>query len=96
MAEYRSDFLNELEGETASLTDEEFTTLESMIRERRGRAAAHVVVTPIHAAQPCNPRSRSLQIKYRSMYMFLYGEKQRGQDGPRARAARITIGWCGV
>ena len=30
-----------------------------MIRERRGRAAAHVVVAPIDTAQPCNPRSIS-------------------------------------
>ena len=52
-------FTNELELGTASLTDKEFARLERMIRERRGRAAAHVVVTPIDKAQPCNPRSCS-------------------------------------
>ena len=50
---------NEIEQETASLTDEEFTRLERMIMERRGRAAAHVVVAPNDTAQPCNPRSSS-------------------------------------
>ena len=39
-------FLNELEQETASLTDEEFTRLERMIMERRDRAAEHVIVVP--------------------------------------------------
>ena len=43
----------------ASLMDEEFARLERMIREKRGRAAAHVVVAPIDTAQPCNPRSSS-------------------------------------
>ena len=43
-------FINELEQGTASLTDEEFTRLERMIMERRGRAAAHVVVAPIDTA----------------------------------------------
>ena len=52
-------FISELEQGTASLTDKEFTRLERMIRERRGRAAAHVVVAPIDTAQPCNPRSSS-------------------------------------
>ena len=50
-------FVNELEQGTASLTDEEFATLEPMIRKRRGLAAAHVIVAPIGTAQPCNPRS---------------------------------------
>ena len=43
-------FLNEHEQGTASLTDEEFTRLERMIMERRGRAAAHMVVAPIGTA----------------------------------------------
>ena len=45
-------FTNELEQGTASLTDEEFARLECMIRQRRGRAAAHVVVAPIDTVQP--------------------------------------------
>ena len=49
--------INGLEQGTASLTDEEFIRLERMIRERRGRAAAHVVVAPIDTAQHCSPRS---------------------------------------
>ena len=57
-------FINQLERGTTSLTDEEFARLERMIRERRGRAAAHVVVTPIDTAQPCNPRSCSSEISF--------------------------------
>ena len=52
-------FLNELEQGIASLTDEEFARVERLIVERRGRAAAHVVVAPIDTAQSCNPRSCS-------------------------------------
>ena len=52
-------FINKLEQGTAGLTDEEFARLEQMIRERRGHATVHVVVTLIDTAQPCNPRSRS-------------------------------------
>ena len=51
-------FLNELEQGTVGLTDEELARLERMIMERRGRAAAHVVVAPIGIAQPSNPQSR--------------------------------------
>ena len=43
-------FINELEQGTASLTDEEFARLKAMIRERRGRAAAHVVVAQTDTA----------------------------------------------
>ena len=52
-------FINELEQGTASLTDEAFAMLERMVRERRGRAAAHEVVAPTGTAQPCNPHSSS-------------------------------------
>ena len=52
-------FINELEQGPTTLTDEKFARLEGMIRERRGRAAAHVVVAQIDTAQPCNPRSSS-------------------------------------
>ena len=52
-------FINKLEQGTTSLTDEEFNRLERMIRGRRGRAAAHVVVTSINTAQPCSPRLHS-------------------------------------
>ena len=57
-------FINELEQGTSSLTDEEFARLERMIKERRGRAAAHVAVTPIDTAQPCNPQPRSSEISF--------------------------------
>ena len=52
-------FINELEQGSASLTDEDFARLESMIVEKRGRSAVHVIVAPIDTAQPCNLRSRS-------------------------------------
>ena len=51
-------FITELEKGTASFTDEEFPRLKQIV-ERKGRDAAHVVVTPIDTAQPCSPRSRS-------------------------------------
>ena len=58
-------FFNELKQGTASLTDEEFTRLERMIMERRGRAAAqHVVVAPIDTFQPCNLRSSCSEISF--------------------------------
>ena len=43
-------FINELEQGTANLTDEKFARLERMFRERRGRAAADVVVASIDLA----------------------------------------------
>ena len=49
---------------TASPTDEEFTKLKRTIVERRGRAAAHVVVALIDSAQLCSPRSRSSKISF--------------------------------
>ena len=54
--------MNEIQQGTAIRTDEEFARLDRVIVERRGRAAAHVVVVPIDTAQPCNPRSRLLEI----------------------------------
>ena len=57
-------FLNELEQGIASLMEEEFARLERMITERRGRAAAHMVVAPIGTAQPSNPRSRCSEISF--------------------------------
>ena len=48
-------FINELEKGTANPTDEEFTRLKRMIVERRGRAAAHVVVAPIIQPNPAAP-----------------------------------------
>ena len=56
-------FMNELEQGTANLMDGKFTRLEErMIIERRGRAAAHVVVAPIGTAQLSNPRSRCSEV----------------------------------
>ena len=57
-------FLNELEQGTASLTNEELARLERMIMERRGRAAAHVVVASVGTAQPSKPRSRCSEISF--------------------------------
>ena len=57
-------FINKLEQGTASPTDEEFTKLKRMIVERRGHAAAHVVVAPIDSAPPRSPRSRSSKISF--------------------------------
>ena len=56
--------MNELEQGTASLTDGEFARLERMVMERRGRAAAHVIVAPIGTAQPSKPRSRCSEISF--------------------------------
>ena len=67
-------FLNEIKG----CTDEEFARLERIIRERRGRTAAHAVVAPIGTAQPSNPRSRAVQ-KHLSIYVFVW------RKTPRAR-----------
>ena len=48
----------------------EFARLERMIMERRGRAAAHVVVAPIDTAQPCNPRSSCSEISF-DVHIFM-------------------------
>ena len=64
-------FLNELEGGTASLTDDQFARLERMIVEKRGRAAAYVIIAPIDAAQPSNPRSRCSEISC-DVYVFVW------------------------
>ena len=90
-------FTNELERGTASLTDEEFARLERMIRERRGRAAAHVVVAPIDTAQLCNPRSNSEISFYVRVYMEGNNEgrvdPERGQlQSPSAGTGFETYG----
>ena len=81
--------INKLERGTESLTDEEFARLKRMIVERRGHDATHVTVAPIDTARPCSPRSRSSETSFDAR---LYGEKRRGQDGPGAKSAQITIG----
>ena len=61
MAEQKSEsFLNELEGGTASFTDEEFTRIERYM-ERRGRAAAPATAAPIEDA-PARPTSMGMFI----------------------------------
>ena len=65
-------FLNDLEQRTASLTEEEFARLERMIMERRGCAAAHVVVAQIGTAQPNCVVQKSC-----SMYMSVCRETPR-------------------
>ena len=55
--------INKLEQRTGSFTDEEFARLKWIV-ERRGPDAAHVVVTPIDTAQPCNSRSHSSEISF--------------------------------
>ena len=52
--------LNEIEG----CTYEEIERFERIFVERRGRAAAHVVLAPIDTAQPSDPRSRCLKISF--------------------------------
>ena len=54
--------LNEMEG----CMDEELARFESIIMERRGRAAAHAIVAPISTAlaQPSNPRLRCSRISF--------------------------------
>ena len=68
-------FFNKLEQGTASLTDEEFTTIKRMIMERRGHAAAHVVVAPFDTAQPCNPRSSCSEISF-DAHVYMEGNTQ--------------------
>ena len=49
MVEQRSEFLNELEGATASFTDEKSVRLEQYM-EKRGRATASATAAPIEDA----------------------------------------------
>ena len=56
-------FLNELEGGAASLTDEGFTRFKRIMK-RRGRAAAHVLIAPSGTAQPSNSRPRCSAISF--------------------------------
>ena len=51
-----------------------------MIREKRGRAAAHVVVAPIDTAQPCNPRSSS-EISF-DVHVCIVEENTEGEIDP--------------
>ena len=71
--------LNELEQETAILMDREFTRLERMIIERRGRTATHEVVAPIGTAQPSSPRSRFSEISF-DVYVCMEGNNEGGMD----------------
>ena len=80
--------LNEIEG----CTDEELERFDSIFVERRGRAAAHVVVAPSGTAQPLTPNRIAQNIV---RCTCLYGGKHRGQDGPGARKAWTIIGWHG-
>ena len=57
-------FLNELEQGTPCLTVKDIARLEFMIMERRGRAAAHVIGTPVGIAQPAKPRSHCSEILF--------------------------------
>ena len=81
-------FINELEQGKASPTDEEFTRLKHIIVERRGRAAAHVVVAPSDSTQPYSRRSCSSKTSFDVRVCM-----ERNVDGPGARSARITTGW---
>ena len=49
MEEYKSEFLNELDGERADFTDEEFTQLKQFV-ERRDRATAPSAAAPMENA----------------------------------------------
>ena len=57
-------FFNKLEQGTASFTNQKLARLERIIMEKRGRAAAHVVVAPIDTAQPSNPQLRCSEISF--------------------------------
>ena len=84
-------FLNELEQETASVTDEEFARLERMIRESRGRPAAHVVVAPIDTAQPCNPRSRYSEIPF-NVHVCIEEKTEGGMDPEPGELEKSSAG----
>ena len=49
MVEYKSEFLNEIEGGSAGFTNEEFATLKQSV-ERRNRATAPAVAAPMENA----------------------------------------------
>ena len=83
-------FINKLKQGTTSLTDEEFARLERMIRERRGRAAAHVVVAPIDTAQPCNPRSSS-EISF-DVHVYMKGNDEGRMDPERGQLESPSAG----
>ena len=55
-------FSNEIEQDTVSFTDEQFTRIRRFV-ERRGHAA-HVTVAPVDTAQYCSPRSLSPEISF--------------------------------
>ena len=83
-------FFNEIEQGTARLTDEEFARLERMIMERRGRAAAHVVVAPIDTAQHCTPRSSS-DISF-DVHVYMEGNTQVRMDPKRGQLESSSSG----
>ena len=67
--------LNEIEG----YTDEELERFECIFMERRGRAAAHVVVAQIGTAQPSNPRSCCSEISF-DVYVCMEGNTEGRMD----------------
>ena len=83
-------WFHELEQGTASLTDEEVTRLECMIRERRGCAAAHVVIAPIDTAQLCNPRSSS-EISF-GVRVYTEGNNEGSMDPEQGQLESLSAG----
>ena len=84
-------FLNELEQETASLTDEEFARLERIIMERRSHAAAHVAVAPIGTVQPSNPRSRCSEISF-DVHVSMEGSIESRMDSESEQLESLSAG----
>ena len=55
-----------------------------MIREKRGRAAAHVVVARTDTAQPCDPRSRIIEISFDAR-VYMEGNNEGRMDPERGQ-----------
>ena len=83
-------FIDELEQATASLTDEELASLDCMIREGKGLAAAHVIVVPNNTAQPCNPRSSS-EISF-DVRVYIEGNNKGRVDPKRGQLGTPSAG----
>ena len=85
-------FLNALEKRIASVKDGAFNRFERIIKERRGRAAAPVIVAPIDAAftKPINPQSPCSGISF-NVHLCI-GERTRGKIEPQ-EGAQIIIDW---
>ena len=66
---------------------------ERMITERRGRAEAHVVVTPIDTAQPCNPQPCSSEISF-DVHVCIEENTEGGMDPVPEELEQSSAGTC--